>query len=272
MTVYGVIAHVLDDIGGFEQLPAGANAAVVLNRVRISDDGRDHEKSSAAVRVDHLAAVARLSREVSPVLLAGVHRRRAAAAASTVGGDAASLSLAIRPRWRVVIGHGGDSALETGLSMSPTYGVPILPASALKGITAAYARSVGVDDDAQCRLFGSPRPDVPATAAGKGSVTWLDGIPTEQPQLVVDVLTPHVKPYYDKANSTGAPTTPPAEYHNPVPIRFLALAGTPLRTLLLGPRDDVEQAADLMAEALDDIGIGGKTAAGYGYCTTTQEQ
>jgi CRISPR-associated protein Cmr6 len=49
-------------------------------------------------------------------------------------------------------------------------------------------------------------------------------------------------------------------------VRFLAVAATPFEALLVGPDTEVAQAAELLATALDELGIGGKTAAGYGYC------
>jgi CRISPR-associated protein Cmr6 len=87
--------------------------------------------------------------------------------------------------------------------------------------------------------------------------------------VVIDVLTPHVKPYYDDANSARPITHPPAEYHNPVPVRFLAVEQTPFHAILTGPRIDVDAVFELLRVAADEWGLGGKTAAGYGYCTVT---
>ena len=113
-----------------------------------------------------------------------------------------------------------------------------------------------------------------------------DALPTNPPTLVLDVLTPHVKDYYDKGNSGDGDTPPtnwsadehhpagyhPAEYHNPVPIRFLAVEKTCFRACLLGPEQDVARCVELLTAGLDDFGIGGKTAAGYGYCSVSEEE
>jgi CRISPR type III-B/RAMP module RAMP protein Cmr6 len=178
--------------------------------------------------------------------------------------------------WRLVVGHGEDSVHETSLTLSPTYGVPVLPGTALKGLAAAAARDEAGDagwSEREKTVFGSPRPGQ-NSEAHQGSVLLWDALPVSPPALVLDVLTPHVKDYYDEGNSGGktkeAPSTPPAEYHNPVPIRFLAVEKTCFRAWILGPRDDVARSIELLAAGLDEFGIGGKTAAGYGYCSLTE--
>ena len=103
------------------------------------------------------------------------------------------------------------------------------------------------------------RPD-----AARGTVRFLDGIPAGEPVMVeADVLTPHVKPYYDGA-ATGKPV-PPAEYHNPVPLAFLTVRGAYVVDLYGPDADDVSLAAGWLMKAGDELGAGAKTAAGYGY-------
>ena len=100
---------------------------------------------------------------------------------------------------------------------------------------------------------------------------FLDAIPADTPARVdVDVLTPHVKAYYEStAAGQGTAPVPPAEYHNPVPVNFLTVGGA-FAVDLYGTRlDDVEQAADWLKAAGDELGAGGKTAAGYGYLAVT---
>lgn len=271
MTVYGAVSQLP---GRIEQrlgeLPAqGANADLLMRRLLVADDN--------GLTVAHLDAVRRACRTTA-TLAAAVHQRRRAAVVSLASrAHAAVRSVTITPQWRLVIGHGEDSASETSLTLSPTYGTPLLPASAVKGLTVAKARVAEVGDARLRELFGSPRPGDDrrgdATKAdGRGSVTFFDALPLSAPELVVDVLTPHVKPYYDQGNRNGAPASQPAEYHTPVPVRFLAIEHTAFEALLIGPAGDVSEAADLLVRGLDDLGIGGKTAAGYGYCTATIEE
>lgn len=211
-------------------------------------------------------------RQVPAGLLPAVHQRRAAAAQAMAGRHPGWTwrSVLITPWWRLVLGHGEDSVHESGLTLSPTYGVPVLPGTALKGLAAAAARDAGWSEQ-DLTVFGTPRPGLKANAR-PGSVLIWDALPVDPPRLVLDVLTPHVKDYYDTGNATGAPGAAPAEYHNPVPVRFLAVEQTRFRTYLLGPPGDVGHCVGLLRRGLDELGIGGKTAAGYGYCVCRPEE
>jgi len=99
----------------------------------------------------------------------------------------------------------------------------LIPGSALKGACTTQAHRVSWPAADVLRVFGGPRPGDDSDQACRGGVRFWDALPQRQPRLVVDVLTPHVKPYYDQANSNKQVTIPPAEYHNPVPVRFLAV-------------------------------------------------
>jgi CRISPR/Cas system CMR subunit Cmr6 (Cas7 group RAMP superfamily) len=275
--VHGVLHHLFARLGN--ALPSRDddghpltefNADLLLTRLWIGPDDVD-------LRTDHLRAVARACGDLPPGMLSALQARRTAAVAALVrrrGGDWTWRGLRVTPVWRVVIGHGESTAHETSLTMSPTYGVPVFPGTALKGVAAGYAAlgETPVEPAELARLFGSPRPQQPAAAA-RGSVVVLDALPVTEPRVVVDVLTPHVKPYYDNASDPDQPTTvPPAEYHNPVPVRFLAVERpTSFRSLLAGPTDDVDRFVELLRAGLDEFGLGGKTAAGYGYCELTVE-
>ncbi|MFN2496000.1 MAG: type III-B CRISPR module RAMP protein Cmr6 [Pseudonocardiaceae bacterium] len=261
---------------------ATINPALLLHRLWLGDysDGRD-DALARALQAAHLRAVADACRNVPADLLDALHARRAAAAEALVTRHLRPTwtwcSVRIEPMWRLVVGHGEDSVHETSLTLSPTYGVPMLPGTALKGLAAAAARDEAGDagwSEPDTTVFGSPRPGQ-SSQAHRGSVLIWDALPVSTPTLVLDVLTPHVKDYYDEGNSGGktkdAPTTPPAEYHNPVPIRFLAVEKTPFRAYVLGPAPDVARCVGLLKHGLDEFGIGGKTAAGYGYCSASEE-
>src|SRR5579883_1204694 len=43
---------------------------------------------------------------------------------------------------RLIVGLGSENILETGLRLNQTYGVPIIPGSALKGLAAHYCHDV----------------------------------------------------------------------------------------------------------------------------------
>lgn len=254
MSRHGVVARQLRRQGSTSTASLEkANPSLLLHRLWL---GAEHERE-----VEHLELVRTATAAIPRELIDALHTRREAAAAAL---PVPSRRVRIEPMWRLVVGRGEAGTVESGLTMSNTYGLPIIPGSALKGACAAQARRAGLAAADVLQYFGS-------AAAGRGSVRFYDALPVTRPHLVLDVLTPHVKPYYDQANAGREITQPPAEYHNPVPVRFLAVERTPFRTLLIGPPADTEAVMALLRAAADEWGLGGKTSAGYGYCEVGDE-
>ncbi len=169
--------------------------------------------------------------------------------------------------WRMVIGLGGESVLETDITLHHLYGIPFIPASALKGLTRAYVtgeveenKSDNIDNDNEeiKRIFGSQE--------HAGTVIFYDAMPLNgMTNFVLDIMNPHYPEYY-------AGNKPPTNDQNPIPVTFLTVTNTTF-TFALAPRDagkeqhvkDVEQVKMWLQEALQKYGVGGKTSAGYGY-------
>jgi CRISPR-associated protein Cmr6 len=72
-----------------------------------------------------------------PTLLRNVNARRAAMLAGMPGFTV--VSFAAEPDYRLVLGFGTEHVLETNLCLHRIYGFPIIPGSAVKGITRARA-------------------------------------------------------------------------------------------------------------------------------------
>jgi CRISPR-associated protein Cmr6 len=84
----------------------------------------------------------------------------------------------------------------------------------------------------------------------------------------VDVMTPHFVKYYNSANA-GKQIEPPSDNDSPNPINFLTVAAGTEFAFAVGVRRGfdkslAEQAAKWLKTALYEMGIGAKTAAGYG--------
>lgn len=167
--------------------------------------------------------------------------------------------LRIKTAERFVTGLGYRHQVENGFAWHPVLGTPYLPGSGLKGLARAWAQLMGEDENQLKKIFG-PRGD--NVEHSIGSVIFLDAIPRQPVKLVVEVMTPHYGPYYQGS-------APPADYHDPVPIPFLAvdkhvefLAGVLPRT-----KEGVAHANQVMEwleDALQELGAGAKTATGYG--------
>lgn len=55
---------------------------------------------------------------------------------------------------RLYVGVTRDNALETGVTVSHSYGMPMIPGSAVKGVCRAAAREWGMDETTRCWIFG----------------------------------------------------------------------------------------------------------------------
>ncbi len=181
-----------------------------------------------------------------------------------------------RAEGRVLVGHGNASPTGVGLTLHHTWGVPVIPGSALKGVLAGYVRSVfdaKALEDTFRRLFGAPGDEATGRAANVGEVIFHDALWVSQRKgeeagpamLARDVLTVHQRTWY---GGEGWPN----DYDAPNPVAFLTVrpGSRFLVALSLAPGADADGVrllrwtAARLGEALSHWGVGGKTAAGYG--------
>ncbi len=164
---------------------------------------------------------------------------------------------------RLLVGHGNPSGADVGLTVHHTWGVPMIPGSALKGVLAHYADAVygGQEPPEDSRrkwrgptigrdgrvaledqpgeyyaaLFGSPTVTGDDKAARAGLVTFHDALYVpgsikdrsvkDDTPFARDVLTVHQKPYYD---NSGKPDKdgkehPPTDWDDPNPVGFITV-------------------------------------------------
>ena len=60
-----------------------------------------------------------------------------------------------RTRQRLIVGLGTDNVLETGITLHHTYGTPVIPGSALKGLAAHYCNKFWKTQDTEFAIDGS---------------------------------------------------------------------------------------------------------------------
>ncbi len=186
------------------------------------------------------------------------------------------LTWAMRTVSRLIIGVGNPHPVENGLTWHPTLGVPFLPASGLKGLAKAYAAEdviPGTEDEVIFkRIFGGDD-DQSGGTGGHGSVLFFDALPrlTGKGMLDWDIMTPHYNPWY----MASAPSeTPPGDWYDPIPIQFLTVAQECTFDFAIAPdpsavdadqaRKDMGLAKAWLENAASDLGVGAKTAVGYG--------
>lgn len=193
---------------------------------------------------------------------------------------------------RLITGLGGASVYETDITLHHVYGFPYLPGSGIKGVVRSWViqnvfgknengetdlknaekralTSNTNDSKAFCKIFGCPKESI-LKEEHQGKVLFFDAFPTAAPDVVPEVMNPHYGPYY-----TGDGKIPPADYHNPVPIFFLAVDKKTEFQFIIGSKEDSwlsdkwkiegKTILEWLRDALQNHGIGAKTAVGYGY-------
>lgn len=106
----------------------------------------------------------------------------------------------------------------------------------------------------------------------QGALMVWDAFPLNTPSLKVDVMNPHFGKYYGKGE-------PPVDYDQPIPIPFLTVESTRFRFIFgfkEGAFEDWKidgKTIDLwLKDALENHGLGAKTAIGYGYFESSKAQ
>jgi CRISPR-associated protein Cmr6 len=177
-------------------------------------------------------------------------RRQAWLAPLERAGRARRLHLVARTE--AILWLASPSPLEVGLALHHLYGFPVLPGTALKGLAlrVACAQDAG---EARARY---------GTTDHAGSVAMLDGLPVEPWSVGLDVMTPHFGEWYRSRR-------PPDDTESPVPVNFLVIgAGSTFEVALVGRGPGrpghLDAATGDLERGLDELGLGAKTAAGYG--------
>lgn len=185
------------------------------------------------------------------------------------------------PTGPLVTGLGADHPLENGFTFHPLLGVPWLPGSSVKGLVRAAARLLGEEDgEIALKLLGPGPEERPkgssdsdsSAQASQGRVAFLGALPKQWPQLMIDIVNPHHPTYYaDQVNDPANRKQIASPVESPRPVTFLVVsAETQFRFWLrpLGPKKekvDLEPVWRWLSLGLDLLGIGSKTAAGYGH-------
>jgi len=199
------------------------------------------------------------NRPPTPTYLSDLRRRRDRRVRA-LGGRI----IGARTTWRLVVGLGSNPVLESGFSLDRNLGLPFIPGTMVKGLLRAWVTQWLSEDELAStdylRLFGD------TADRGAGMIVVHDVFPRTCDVLEVDLLSTHFPRYY---RSGGTLEPADDDVLNIVP--FLAVkAGTEFE-FALTPRgsttaqEDLEHASRLLGEALYTLGIGAKTAVGYGH-------
>lgn len=217
-------------------------------------DGSTKEKRqilSAALAQCGNEVVCRLSG-----LLDGIHQRQEAVLAGLGAQKFHAAELKAKVAWRLVIGASYGKVWDTSLQVHPLYGVPYLPASGIKGMLAHFAEENYSSDNDRIGVFG--------TVDQQGGVVFLDAFCRSGAKRYFeeDVIGKHYHEYYE-----NDPPGAPADYCEPEPVKFLAVAGGVEFVFRFASRKPelVSKTRQWLSECLADYGIGAKTRVNYGH-------
>jgi|SRR5690554_591594 len=180
--------------------------------------------------------------------------------------------------WHFVTGMGNSHPAENGFTWHHTLGTPYLPGSSVKGLLRGWMEAwVYEGDDNKAKReavvhawFGRNAKAEGSKDNGKaGDLIFFDAIPVEQPDVLLDIMTPHMGKWYEQGGDTITPESQPGDWHSPVPVNFLVTEKAKF-LFAIAPRTEeakayVKEAMDYLKEALAWLGAGAKTAAGYGH-------
>lgn len=227
----------------------------------------------------------------SPNRLVQVIERQYRAALSLCRGANNLFSMDVMLKDKMALGLGNESIYETSMTLHHVYGFPYIPASAVKGLLRSYyirekchnKEDEAVKDPFFCQIFGCPdktnknKTESYFKEALEGKAVFFDALPITPPKVEPDIMNPHYSEYYtgEKEGKGKWPT----DTGNPVPIHFLVVQATTFRFAggIKPSRFSKEERKealdrkimDFIAEALpialQEHGLGAKTAIGYGY-------
>jgi len=174
-------------------------------------------------------------------------------------------------RTPLAIGLGNASPLENGLAIHHTYGTPYLPGSALKGLLRRAADRFGLSPQEKAVLLGEG-PDPKRKTQGNPAYLvywdgWLD--PASAQPFQKDVIAVHHPNYYSTRGQVW-----PSDFDDPNPVSFLTIKpGVKFHIPISCPAENAQdwphKAAEILKWGLENLGLGGKTNAGYGYFEVT---
>lgn len=168
----------------------------------------------------------------------------------------------------IAIGLGNESVLEVGLTIHHTYGMPVIPGSALKGLCRRGALRLLTDGQITPQqfevLFGYSKESGQASA---GYITfwdaWYDPTSVDKKPFHRDVVTVHHSNYYSSRGRQDYPT----DFDAPNPVPFLVVPPKACFLFALTAPDESwgTFAENLLKWCLQYLGVGAKTNAGYGF-------
>ncbi len=171
---------------------------------------------------------------------------------------------------KLLIGRGTPEVFEQGISLHPLFGLPFLPGSAVKGVTAHWAAANDENAELREQIFG---PQTEDEEKAQGKVVFLDAVPLKRQCLEKDVLAPHYPKYYSgEADFPSDQESPNVFFFPAVKREVVFQFAVQLAAAAKGEEQLLITAQEWIQSALQEFGIGSKTGSNYGYFTIKGER
>jgi CRISPR-associated protein Cmr6 len=178
-----------------------------------------------------------------------------------------------KPDWKMIVGLGDSSVYETSITLHHIYGFPYIPGQAVKGIVRNYVITEYFDKDEKKAEKNNSFIKIFGNQSEAGKIIFFDAYPASEPKIDFDIMNVHYPDYYSK-------TKEPTDDQNPNPIAFLTVKETKF-VFSVGINNLIDEIdfsgfkensfSELLKNALEEKGVGAKTAAGYGYLQKEKE-
>ncbi len=177
-----------------------------------------------------------------------------------------TLCLTLRSLTPLLLGSGNSSAMDIGIQLNKPWGIPYISGSSIKGLISSYLARFGGEtwqkgdgaekSLAQVEVFGGEW----NKNSYIGSVTFHDAwLMSAQGQwFQEEIITVHHQEYYNEKNF-------PDGMDDPIPVKLLVLKpNLDFFVSFAGPKPALDLIKSVLEQALLTVGLGAKTAVGYG--------
>lgn len=159
---------------------------------------------------------------------------------------------------RLYIGVTRDNALETNVTISHTYGMPLIPGSAVKGLTRSVGEYLLGQEKINPKVFQWVFGDEDDAGGLIFHDAWWECESQQEGPFVPEIITPHQSEYYRTKGQMA-----PSDMESPIPAPQIAVIGS-FYFMIEGDPEWTMFGAKLLQLGLQSWGIGGKKSSGYG--------
>lgn len=248
-----------NEISGLRNKDKTINPSLYFDKYTIWNHNNDiptfeNSKNRSYCKIKHMNSFLEMNVPLSGEAYNRFKKRIKSAIRDEFGHDQLEV-FTLSTKTRLIINLAKKSVLENSISMHPFYGFPIIPASAIKGVTKHFKNELKA-----------------YTEFDLNDISFYDALPyyiAPNSKLSsffdADILSVHYHDYYAEEGKRF-----PSDDQDPVPVNFLSIkSGVKFEFIISSSsqksKEYLVSVRELITLALTTIGIGAKTGSSYGY-------